>query len=216
MECCGLKWGHPVYCTGKHEAQNATCHGGAFPARATQLFSVAIRNHLLKSTDLLTCTFPLHSMGSLTIPTVYRSTQSVRALQGLLRNCKQTHTRVFPVQRLAPTKVWCVDRKAVISVLGKGGCSGSAHFERSCGWNEIRRAARIPCDSTGELPPTWGEFRTNRQKSWGTNGDKNCGICHTLWRSDPVLAEPDDFSKPLLLIISIFVPKPKPKLILFL
>lgn len=128
-----------------------------------RLLCVAIRNHLLKLTDLLMCTFPLHSMGSLTIPIVHRSTPSVRALQGLLRNCKQTHTRVSPVRRLAPAKVWCVDRKTRLSVLGKGGCSGSAHFERSCGRNETRKAARLPRDSAGGLPPTWGEFGANRK-----------------------------------------------------
>lgn len=104
-------------------------------------------------------------MGSLTIATVHKSTQSLRALQGLLNNCKQTHARVFPVRGLTPTKARCVDRKTVISVLGKGGCSESAHFERSCGWDETRKAARLLCDSEGELPPTWGESRANRQKS---------------------------------------------------
>ena len=90
------------------------------------------------------CTPFLHSIGSLTITTVHKSTQSVRALQGLLNNCKQTHTRAFPVRGLTPTKAWSVDRKTVISVLGKGGCSGSACFEKSCGWDEIRKAARLP------------------------------------------------------------------------
>lgn len=104
-------------------------------------------------------------MGILTIATVHKSTQSVRAMQGLLNNCQHTGAGAFPPQGLTPTKARCVDRKTVVSAVGKGGCSGSARCERSCGWDEIRKAARLPCDSEGELPPTWGELRANRQKS---------------------------------------------------
>lgn len=68
------------------------------------------------------CTSFLHSTGSLTIATVRKSAQPVRALQGLLNNHKQKHAGAFPVRALTPTKAQCVDRKSVVSVLGEGGC----------------------------------------------------------------------------------------------
>lgn len=164
MKWCGLKQRHMVCCIGKHKVQNATFCWHTFPETAKRLLWVDIRNHLLKLIieDFLMCTPFLHRMGSLTTATVCKSTQSVRAMQGLLNNCKQTHGRAFPVWVLTPTKTQRVDRRTVVSVLGKGSCSESAPFQRICGWDGIGKAARLPCDSEGELPPTWGGIQSQQ------------------------------------------------------
>lgn len=78
-----------------------------------------------------------------------------------MNNRTQIHARAFPVRTLTPTKAWCVGRKALLSLFGKGACSDSAHFEWRCGWDEIRTTARLPCDSDEELPSMCGEFSAN-------------------------------------------------------
>jgi len=155
------------------------------------------------------CTPFFHRMESLTIATVHKSTKSVRALQGLPNNRKQTHTTAFLMRGLRPTRTRGVGRKTVISVLGKGGCSGSLHFERSCGLDGVRRAAGLPWDSEGGLPPPWGNSEPAGGKAEAQIAGGLTGSCHTPWRADPMLAEPDDISQPLLVIVPIFVLKSK-------